>query len=50
MTVSIEEAKANLEVLLDRVAAGEQVIIVYKNQEFEIKLKIDSEKGRNDEW
>jgi hypothetical protein len=49
MTVSIEEAKENLEILLQKVAAGEQVIIVYKNQEFEIKLKIDNEKGRNDE-
>ncbi len=49
MKVSIEEAKENLEVLLQKVVAGEQVIIVYKNQEFEIKLKIDNEKGRNDE-
>jgi predicted RNase H-like HicB family nuclease len=49
MTVSIEEAKENLEVLLQKVVEGEQVIIIYKNQEFEIKLKIYSEKGRNDE-
>ena len=42
MTVSVEEAKENLEALLDKVVAGEQVIIVYKNQEFEIKLKVKS--------
>jgi antitoxin (DNA-binding transcriptional repressor) of toxin-antitoxin stability system len=45
MTVSIEEAKENLEVLLQKVVEGEQVIIVYKNQEFEIKLKKDHEKS-----
>jgi predicted RNase H-like HicB family nuclease len=43
VTVSIEEAKENLEILLQKVLEGEQVIIVYRNQEFEIKLKVRTE-------
>lgn len=39
MTVSILEAKQNLEVLLHKAAAGESVVIMLENREFEIKPK-----------
>jgi hypothetical protein len=37
MTVSILEAKQNLEVLLPK-AAGESVVIAIENREFEMKI------------
>ena len=39
MTVSILEAKQNLEVLLHKAAAGESVVITLENQEFEVTPK-----------
>jgi antitoxin (DNA-binding transcriptional repressor) of toxin-antitoxin stability system len=39
MTVSIVEAKQNLEALLHKAAAGESVVITLENQEFEVTPK-----------
>jgi antitoxin (DNA-binding transcriptional repressor) of toxin-antitoxin stability system len=39
MTVSIMEAKQNLETLLHKMAAGENVVITLENQEFEVTAK-----------
>jgi hypothetical protein len=39
MTVSILEAKQNLEDLLHKAAAGESVVITLENQEFEVTPK-----------
>ena len=39
MTVSLLEAKANLEVLLLKAAAGESVVIALEHQEFEVTPK-----------
>ena len=39
MTVSLLEAKANLEELLLKAAAGESVVIALELQEFEVTLK-----------
>lgn len=38
MTVSILEAKQNLEVLLHKAAADESVVVTLENREFEIRL------------
>lgn len=39
MTVSLLEAKANLEELLLKAAAGESVVIALEHQEFEVTPK-----------
>jgi antitoxin (DNA-binding transcriptional repressor) of toxin-antitoxin stability system len=39
MTVSILEAKQNLDALLDKVEAGESVVIMRENKEFEVTPK-----------
>jgi prevent-host-death family protein len=39
MTVSILEAKQNLDALLDKVEAGENVVITRENREFELTPK-----------
>ena len=39
MTVSIAEAKQNLETLLHQAALGESVVIMLENQEFEVTPK-----------
>ncbi len=39
MTVSLLEAKQNLEDLLHKAAAGETVVIALENQEFEVTPK-----------
>jgi prevent-host-death family protein len=39
MTVSILEAKQNLDALLDKVEAGESVVITRENKEFEVTPK-----------